>query len=564
MTSGRDAILNGAQVSGDKIVADIGRDLWMSSQQDSNDYKSTQNSAAAGGSFTFGSMTGSGYISASQDKMKSTYDSVQEQTGLFAGDGGFDVSVGRHTQLDGAVIASTATADKNSLDTGTLGFRDIHNEADYKVSHSGVSLSGGGDFGGDAFKGNLPGGVVSAAGSSGHAEGTTQAAVGEGNITIRDTANQQQDVANLSRDTEHVNDSISPIFDKEKEQQRLAQVSAISDIGGQVADIARTQGELNALEEARKTHPDLTVEQLKKTPEYRDEQAKYGTGSDLQRGIQAATAALQGLAGGDIAGALAGASAPELANYIGHGSGLSDEAAVVAHAILGGAVAALQGNNAAAGAAGAVTGELAAKAIMASLYPGKTAGELDESQKQTISTLATISAGMAGGLTGDSTASAAAGAQGGKNAVENNSLSKDKPSIFDINPMMKMGVVDENGDPLKGGGGIAKGGNRAVSSLEGAKLKEYYRQAEKYGQAGVKELENGNYRFYGDMTPSRTTGEMAGARLVREWDPKTGQTRTWYETLDHAGNIRSVAPKPVTNDKNHHIFDADGNYQGRR
>ncbi|MGS3587394.1 hemagglutinin repeat-containing protein [Enterobacter cloacae] len=68
MTSGRDAILNGAQVSGDKIVADIGRDLWMSSQQDSNDYKSTQNSTAAGGSFSFGSMTGSGYISASQDK----------------------------------------------------------------------------------------------------------------------------------------------------------------------------------------------------------------------------------------------------------------------------------------------------------------------------------------------------------------------------------------------------------------------------------------------------------------------------------------------------------------
>ena len=425
MTSGRDAILNGAQVSGDKIVADIGRDLWMSSQQDSNDYKSTQNSTAAGGSFSFGSMTGSGYISASQDKMKSTYDSVQEQTGLFAGDGGFDVTVGRHTQLDGAVIASTATADKNSLDTGTLGFRDIHNEADYKVSHSGVSLSGGGDFGGDAFKGNLPGGVVSAAGSSGHAEGTTQAAVGEGNITIRDTANQQQDVASLSRDTEHANDSISPIFDKEKEQKRLAQVSAISDIGGQVADIARTQGELNALKEARKTHPDLTVEQLKETPEYRTQQAKYGTGSDLQRGIQAATAALQGLASGDLTAALAGASAPELANYIGHGMGIDDNAAAkaIAHAILGGMVAALQGNSSAAGAAGAVTGELVANAIMASLYPGKAVSDLSEEQKQTVSTLATISAGMAGGIAGDSTASAAAGAQGGKNAVENNYLS---------------------------------------------------------------------------------------------------------------------------------------------
>lgn len=422
MTSGRDAILNGAQVSGDKIVADIGRDLWMSSQQDSNDYKSTQNSAAAGGSFSFGSMTGSGYISASQDKMKSTYDSVQEQTGLFSGEGGFDVTVGRHTQLDGAVIASTATADKNSLDTGTLGFRDIHNEADYKVSHSGISLSGGGDFGGDTFKGNLPGGVVSAAGSSGHAEGTTQAAVGEGNITIRDTANQQQDVANLSRDTEHANDSISPIFDKEKEQQRLAQVSAISDIGGQVADIARTQGELNALEEARKTHPDLTVEQLKKTPEYRDEQAKYGTGSDIQRGIQAATAALQGLAGGDITGALAGASAPELAHLLKSTEG-NPAVNTIAHAILGGAVAALQGNSAAAGAAGAATGELAARAIMTAMYPGKAVSDLSEEQKQTVSTLATISAGMAGGIAGDSTASAAAGAQGGKNAAESNALS---------------------------------------------------------------------------------------------------------------------------------------------
>nr|EKX7137111.1 VENN motif pre-toxin domain-containing protein [Klebsiella pneumoniae] len=168
----------------------------------------------------------------------------------------------------------------------------------------------------------------------------------------------------------------------------------------------------------------MSAEQLKETQTYKDEQAKYGTGSDIQRGIQAATAALQGLAGGDIAGALAGASAPELANLIGHGSGLSDGAAVVAHAILGGAVAALQGNSAAAGAAGAAAGELAAKAIAGMLYPGVTdLSTLTEAQKQTVSTLATISAGMAGGLAGNSTASAVAGAQAGKNAAENNALS---------------------------------------------------------------------------------------------------------------------------------------------
>ncbi|MBS8987958.1 contact-dependent inhibition toxin CdiA [Escherichia coli] len=440
INSGRDTVLNGAQVNGNRIIADVGHDLLISSQQDTSKYDSKQTSVAAGGSFTFGSMTGSGYIAASRDKMKSRFDSVAEQTGMFAGDGGFDITVGRHTQLDGAVIASTATPDKNHLDTGTLGFSDLHNEADYKVSHSGISLSGGGSFG-DKFQGNMPGGMISAGGHSGHAEGTTQAAVAEGTITIRDRDNQKQNPADLSRDPAHANDSISPIFDKEKEQRRLQTVGLISDIGSQVADIARTQGELNALKAAKEatgeTLPANATEKqrqeylakLRDTPEYKKEQEKYGTGSEIQLGIQAATAALQGLAGGNLAGALAGASAPELAHLL---KSTEKDPAVnaIAHAILGGAVAAMQGNNVAAGAAGAATGELAARAIAGMLYPGVKQSDLSEEQKQTISTLATVSAGLAGGLTGNSTASAAVGAQSGKNAVENNFLTADQIDSF--------------------------------------------------------------------------------------------------------------------------------------
>ena len=74
-------------------------------------------------------------------------------------------------------------------------------------------------------------------------------------------------------------------------------------------------------------------------------------------------------------------------------------------------MAAMQGNHVAAGAAGAATGELAARAIAGMLYPGVKQSDLSEEQKQTISTLATVSAGLAGGLTGNSTASAAVGAQ---------------------------------------------------------------------------------------------------------------------------------------------------------
>ncbi|WP_250900654.1 hemagglutinin repeat-containing protein [Enterobacter cloacae] len=439
INTGRDATIAGAQVSGETVVADIGRDLTIASTQDSDHYNSKQNSVSGGAGYTFGAGGFSGSINVSRDKMTSDYDSVQEQSGLFAGNGGFDVTVGNHTQLDGGVIASTATADKNRLDTGTLGFSDIHNQADFKTEHQGAGISSGGSIG-KQFAGNMANALLAGGGNSGHAEGTTQAAVSEGTLIIRDKENQKQDVADLSRDAEHANGSISPIFDKEKEQQRLQEVQLIGEIGSQAVDIANTQGEINGLNAGRKelaekgiTEPGADASDevkaayqnaLRETGAYKTTTAKYGTGSDLQRGIQAATAALQGLAGSDLKAALAGASAPELAYRIGHGMGIDNNTAAktIAHAILGGAVAALQGNSAAAGAAGAATGELAAKAIMASLYPGKTAGELDESQKQTISALATIASGMAGGLAGDSTASAAAGAQAGKSSAENNSL----------------------------------------------------------------------------------------------------------------------------------------------
>ncbi|WP_253273912.1 hemagglutinin repeat-containing protein [Enterobacter cloacae] len=440
INTGRDATIAGAQVSGETVVADIGRDLTIASTQDSDHYNSKQNSVSGGAGYTFGAGGFSGSINVSRDKMTSDYDSVQEQSGLFAGNGGFDVTVGNHTQLDGGVIASTATADKNRLDTGTLGFSDIHNQADFKTEHQGAGISSGGSIG-KQFAGNMANALLAGGGNSGHAEGTTQAAVSEGTLIIRDKENQKQDVADLSRDAEHANGSISPIFDKEKEQQRLQEVQLIGEIGSQAVDIANTQGEINGLNAGRKelaekgiTEPGADASDeaktayqnaLRGTDAYKTTTAKYGTGSDLQRGIQAATAALQGLAGSDLTAALAGASTPELAYRIGHGMGIDDNTAAktIAHAILGGAVAALQGNSAAAGAAGAATGELAAKAIAGMLYPDvKDLSTLSEEQKQTVSALATISAGMAGGLAGDSTGSATAGAQGGKNAAENNSL----------------------------------------------------------------------------------------------------------------------------------------------
>ncbi|EJN7571989.1 hemagglutinin repeat-containing protein, partial [Escherichia coli] len=429
--SGRDTTLTGAQAGGETVKVDAGRHLTLTSEQDSDRYDSKQQNASAGGSIGTGSASAS--VSHSRDKMHSNYDSVQEQTGIFAGRGGFDVTTGQHTQLNGAVIASTATADKNRLDTGTLGFSDIENRADFKTEHQSAGLSTGGSVAGN-FLGNMANNLLVGANHEGHADSTTQSAVSAGNITIRDTQSQKQDVADLNRDAAHANQTLSPIFDREKEQQRLQQAQLIGEIGNQVADIARTEGQI-AGEKAKRDPAALNqaraeleaagkpfTEQDVAQRAYNNGMAAsgFGTGGKYQQAIQAATAAVQGLAGGNLSAALAGGAAPYIAEIIKQttpdGAGR-----VAAHAVVNAALAVAQGNNALAGAAGAATGEVVG--MIATQMYGKPVNELSETEKQTVSTLATVAAGLAGGLVGDSGASAVAGAQSGKTTVENNALS---------------------------------------------------------------------------------------------------------------------------------------------
>ncbi|EJJ1149613.1 hemagglutinin repeat-containing protein, partial [Escherichia coli] len=420
LTSGHDTTLSGAQVSGEKVTADVGNNLTISSLQDSDRYDSRQNSVAAGGSFTFGSMSGSGYASISQDKIKSNYDSVREQSGIYAGKDGFDVTVGNHTQLNGAVIASTATDDKNSLSTGTLGWSDIHNQADYKASHTGISSSGGsGMSASQMVASNAIAGAANAltgmSGSSGHAEGTTSSAISGGNIIIRDKESQKQNIAGLSRDPENANGSIAPIFDREKEQKRLQEAQIISQISGQMSNIVMTYGETEAMKAARAKHPGLSDAQLRETPEYREVMKGYGTGSTPQMVVQAITGVLGGLNAGNPGQALAGGLNPAVAQLIKQATGDNREANLMAHAVWGALAAQLGGNNAASGAAGAFSGELAARYIIDNYYGGRT-DNLGEQERQQISMLVTIASGIAGGLAGNSTSAASAGAQAGRNA----------------------------------------------------------------------------------------------------------------------------------------------------
>ena len=451
--SGRDTTLTGAQVNGERIAAQVGRNLTLTSEQDSNRYDSKQQSASAGGSFTFGSMTGSGSFNLSQDKMHSTYDSVQEQTGLFAGKGGFDVKVGEHTQLNGAVMGSTASAEHNRLETGTLGFSDIENQAAYKVEHQSVGASTGAGSAGN-FIGNLGNALAIAGNKEKNDSSTTHAAVSDGTIVVRNVDGQQQNIKDLSRDVEHANQTLSPIFDKEKEQQRMQTLQLIGEVGNQAADIARKQGEIAgvkaqsdpaALEAARaelmvngNSHP--TAEQVAKQA-YQTAQGAFGTGSSLQQAITASTAAIQGLAGGDIAKALAGGAAPYLAEVIHRQTTSADDkvnkpANLMAHAVVNAALSLAKGENALAGASSATIAE--AVGMISKEYYDKNPTALKEDEKQTVSALASLAAGLAGGLVGGDTASAVSGMQTGKVTVENNYLNS--------NEVIKLNKELENAD----------------------------------------------------------------------------------------------------------------------
>ena len=104
------------------------------------------------------------------------------------------------------------------------------------------------------------------------------------------------------------------------------------------------------------------------------------------------------------------------------------QANLIAHAVVGAVTSYASGNPALAGASGAAMGEYIAQ----QMYPGVKREDLSEEQRQTISALGTLAAGLAGGIAGDSAGSAVAGAQAGKNAVENNWLHVNEKTELEI------------------------------------------------------------------------------------------------------------------------------------
>ncbi|UNW42551.1 hemagglutinin repeat-containing protein [Xanthomonas oryzae pv. oryzicola] len=325
LISGNDTTLKGAVLSANTVLADIGGDLNIESLQDTSTY--TSKDKAVGGSVTFG-MGFSASGSYSSNKVNGDFASVKEQSGIQAGDGGFDIRVHGNTDLKGAVIASTQAAvdaGANRLQTGTLTVSDITNTNNYKAT--GISLSGGYAAGGSDGKAggktdtqtppttnngsnwswqNQGSGVQGASAGfsskSGSSTSTTASGISGGTVVITDQAGQQaktgqsvSDVlAALNRDV-HTGDSANGLvkgWDGQKLQQQVSAGAEITATFGQqaskfVGDYATTKANQLRLQGNE------------------EEAAKWDEGGEYR--VAAHTAV--GLLGGGVQGALGSATA---------------------------------------------------------------------------------------------------------------------------------------------------------------------------------------------------------------------------------------------------------------
>lgn len=409
LLSGGDTNVIGSNVSGRTVTADVGGNLNMRSVQDTT--VSSAHQSSSGGGFSVSTMGGgSASFSASHGSASGNYAGVNEQAGIQAGDGGFNLSVKGNTDLTGAMIASTADPSKNTLTTGTLTYRDIENHSTYNADSSGFSAGAGVGSTGKAIG---PGSVSGAGGvtpmisqsDSGSENATTRSGVSAGTINITNPAGQTQDLANLNRDTSNLNGTVSKtpdvqnLLDKQADTMNAAQAAGqvVSQGIGAYADMKRDAA-LDAADKAY-TSGDLAGAQAAL-----NEAADWMEGGASRAGLQIGGGALiGGLGGGSALTAVGGAAGAgmssllagqleKISESVGNATGSSllgnvtaNVAATLGGTLVGGSAGSAMASNVALYNEGNDTNNKAAKAKAAGLQ-----GQVNQALATTFGTLSAV------------------------------------------------------------------------------------------------------------------------------------------------------------------------------
>jgi len=154
-----------------------------------------------------------------------------------------------------------------------------------------------------------------------------------------------------------------------------------------------------------------------------NEADKWQTGGEYKRKIDGAMNAISAALGGlPAAGIATSAISPEINHQIKLATEGSPMANKVAHAVWGAVEAYSANQNAAAGAGGALAGEVMADVIAKELY-GKKPNQLNREEKEVVSSVSQAAGALVGGAAANSSQGIGVGLTTAKNAVENNFLS---------------------------------------------------------------------------------------------------------------------------------------------
>ncbi|WP_217352255.1 hemagglutinin repeat-containing protein [Paraburkholderia bonniea] len=305
--SGGDTNIISSNLNGRQVSANVGDNLNMASVQDT--MSSAAHQESSGGGFTLSQGGGSASFSHTSANASGNYAGVNEQAGIQAGDGGFDISVKGHTGLNGAYLAGSADASKNTLTTGTLTFSDISNTSNYKASSSGFSAGvstgdGGANYSthGNTSGKNTGGGTpMLSQNDSGNDSATTRSGISAGTISVTDAASQRQDITSLNRDASNTNGTIARLPDVNNLLERQADMMAAASAAGEA--VSRRIGDFaqSKYDEAKASGDQAGMEAWKE-------------GGTARAGMQVAGAAMvTGLAGGNAPGSAAGAGIASIA-----------------------------------------------------------------------------------------------------------------------------------------------------------------------------------------------------------------------------------------------------------
>ncbi|AZD00799.1 hemagglutinin repeat-containing protein [Pseudomonas chlororaphis] len=450
LKSGQDTTLAGAQVRADTIKADVGGNLNIVSRQDEADQKNRQTSGGFGASicvppFCYGSIvTASGNIAGS--KMNSDYQAVTDQTGLYAGKGGYDIYVGANTQLQGGVIASEASADKNHLDTGRLIVSDIKNSSEIKSQSASLSASY------TSTKWDKPGGPQTpdserkwahsetggtlplALKESDHS--STRSAISEGTITVRDPAGAQ-DLVGLNRDTSNANQHLDRP-DEKKMQERMDLIQSSAQLASTTINLiakAKADSAKELLSKAK------TSEEKEKANTALADAASWSVGgdkrimADIASGLIAA--GLGGVGGTTAVGIVANTTANDTFKKIGDYADAQKRnatedisraawaeggaARVLLHALAGAAMG-LSSGSVQSGALGAG----ASAALMPAIAEALGKSGIEQSNQEAIATLIATGLGASAGSLGGTAGAIAGGGSGAGVEVNNRQHHRDQ------------------------------------------------------------------------------------------------------------------------------------------